>query len=98
MDNDGPRDSEAEQLNLLRAVALYQSRPHEILDAVFATDSNDEAVAALMESFAIDKSAAIAILDVQLRRMTSRERARIASYLAEHRRHTTREDDRARNL
>jgi DNA gyrase/topoisomerase IV subunit A len=85
MSNPVPRDPAADQLNILAAVALYQSNPHEILDIVLAAETNDEAVAALMEAYGVDKPGAIAILDVQLRRMTGKERARIAAYIAERR-------------
>lgn len=66
-----------EQLHIYDAIAAAAADPQEVLRVIFQADDPDHARRALCERYSFDEMQANAVLDMQFRRTTRRDRARI---------------------
>jgi DNA gyrase/topoisomerase IV subunit A len=65
------------RLAVLDAIVAGIDRRHEVVDAAYQAANHSELIAKLQDLFAIDRSAAIAIADLQMSRLTAEIRERI---------------------
>ncbi|WP_181313248.1 hypothetical protein [Nocardioides campestrisoli] len=66
-----------DDLNIWEAVLLATRDPHGVLDVVMAAADPEAAVAALSQRFSVSEIQAEAMLALQVRRVTARDRAAI---------------------
>lgn len=66
-----------EQLHIYDGVARAVGEPNEILDIILQAEDPDAASAALQNRFGLDPIQATAVMDLQFRRATRRDRRRI---------------------
>ena len=71
------------RLVILDGLMTCLARPHDLLDVLLAADDPESAVAELRAQFHLEEIPARAALDLQLRRVTARERASIAELRGE---------------
>lgn len=68
---------------LLEALCTALDRRREVLELLATATDPDDALEGLQEKLGLEYAGALAVLDLQLRRLTSSERDRIAAELAE---------------
>src|SRR3954453_13125859 len=66
-----------EELHIYDGLVIAMRDPHAMLDALLHGEDPDDAGLALQERFDLDGIQARAVLDIQLRRATARDRRRI---------------------
>ncbi len=76
-----------ERLRVLEAILGALDEPHAALDLVLEAQDPDAASRALQEHFGLDAIQAMAILDMQYRRLTMRDRERIRDDIDDLRKH-----------
>jgi DNA gyrase subunit A len=76
-----------ERLRVLKALARALEEPHLVLDLLLDAQDPDEAASALQDRFGLDEVQAGAILDMQNRRLTKRDRERIRADVEELQKH-----------
>jgi DNA gyrase/topoisomerase IV subunit A len=64
------------QLQIYEAVAAAANDPHSILDAISGSPDSDGARRALQEHFGFSEVQALAVMDMQFRRLTAIDRER----------------------
>jgi DNA gyrase/topoisomerase IV subunit A len=75
------RKSTQESARIYQAVLLAVERRHDVLDAVWASSTTEEARQRLRDQLGVDDVGAEAILDLQVHHLTSGGRERIAVHL-----------------
>lgn len=76
-------DELRERRNILSAVLLAVTRPHEIVDIVAARDDSDSAARELARRLDLSDVQARAVLDTQYRRLSARDRVHLEDDLRE---------------
>jgi len=71
---------DADRLAVLEAISLGLDDPHRLVDVV-ATAEGDP-VRAVMAAYGVPEHGAVAMLDIQFRRLAPRDRRRIAEEIA----------------
>lgn len=71
-------NSNLERLRIYEALDRVLSDRHDLLDLLFEAADPKHAVTLLSERFGLDELQSMAVLDMQFRRVTSRDRQRIA--------------------
>jgi hypothetical protein len=77
------RKSTQKSAHMDQAVLLAVERRHDVLDAVWASSTSEEARQRLRDQLGVDDIGAQAILDLQVHHLTSRGRERITGHLEE---------------
>lgn len=72
-----------ERVALLEARCAALDRRHEVLELLETATDPDDAIEGLQAKLGLDYPGALVVLDLQLRRLTSSERDRTATELAE---------------
>lgn len=80
-------DAERQRLKALDAMVLAMERRREVLDLIEHSTTADAAQKGLTELLGVESTSAMAILDLQARRFTQRERQRIVEERDALRRH-----------
>jgi hypothetical protein len=75
------RDPRAQRLAILAAVDAALADPVRLVGILGQADDDDDAVRSLRDAFDLDEEQAQAVMDLQVRRVTPRHRARIAEEL-----------------
>jgi DNA gyrase/topoisomerase IV subunit A len=75
------RKNTQESVRVYQAVVLAMERRHDVLDAVWASSTAEEARQRLRDQLGVDDIGAQAILDLQVHHLTSGGRERIAGHL-----------------
>jgi hypothetical protein len=75
------RKNTQESARIFQAVLLAVERRHDVLDAVWASSTSEEARQRLRDQLGVDDVGAQAILDLQVHHLTSGGRKRIAVHL-----------------
>jgi hypothetical protein len=75
------RENTQESARIYQAVLLAVERRHDVLDAVWASSTTEEARQRLRDQLGVDDVGAQAILDLQVHHLTSGGRERIAVHL-----------------
>jgi DNA gyrase/topoisomerase IV subunit A len=70
----------AERVEVLCAVEAAQADPHRLVDVLLAAGGDGSE--AVMAAYGVSRTAAVAIVDMQFRRLTPAQRARVAEELA----------------
>jgi DNA gyrase/topoisomerase IV subunit A len=65
------------QLHIYEAVAVASNDPHSTLDAILSSPDPDAARRALHEHFGFSEIQALAVMDLQFRRVTALDREKI---------------------
>lgn len=73
----------ADRLETLRAIRESQRDAHRLVDILLNADDPASAVDTLVAELGISRLGATAILDMQVRRLSRRDRARIEDEIAE---------------
>ncbi len=77
-----PRNHTREALEILEAIVQAMDRREEVFAAIEATETLDEAAAAVAKLLSVGEIQARAVLDMQVRRWTQGERRRITGHVA----------------
>ena len=77
--DDQQREKAENRLRILRALSAAAERPNEVLDAVANSDDTNEARGRLAVLLNIDEDTAEAVISMQFRRLSRRERASLAT-------------------
>lgn len=75
------RKNAQESVRIYQAVVLAMERRHDVLDAVWASSTAEEARQRLRDQLGVDDIGAQAILDLQVHHLTSGGRQRITGHL-----------------
>ncbi|WP_345045172.1 DNA gyrase subunit A [Georgenia daeguensis] len=84
--DDQQREKAEHRLRILKAVSAAVERRNEVLDAVAQSADTDEARGRLAVLMNIDEDAAEAVISMQFRRLSQRERTSLAMEIQETRR------------
>ncbi|MEV6410841.1 DNA gyrase subunit A [Kribbella sp. NPDC051718] len=76
-----------QRVRIFEAILLAVDRRTELLDLVASSTSLDESLQAVSREFDLDDIQAQAVLDLQVRRFATNERAKIVEILASAREH-----------
>jgi len=75
------RKNTQESIRIYQAVVLAMERRHDVLDAVWASPTAEDARQRLRDQLGVDDIGAQAILDLQMHHLTSGGRQRITGHL-----------------
>jgi DNA gyrase subunit A len=76
-------DKAREREHIVSAIARGQAEWRQVLEVVEGAGSAEEAIAPLCERFGFDRDQATAVVDMQVRRVSQRDRDRITAELME---------------
>ena len=82
--DDEQREAVKERLALLELMVMAQERRHEVVDVIWGSATEAEALKGLRELLDLDDEAPVRlVLDMQMQRLTGEARSHVASDIAE---------------